>query len=74
MQQSFNIRIFLKILQILHRSEKMKKLLYIIVNSKPEEMSLEYQYFDKRNSMIKKEDFNKLDKKQQEEVHKLIKP
>ena len=80
----------------------MKKLLYITVNSKPEEMSssktvgrafvkrflelhsdfkleeldlydchiprLEYQYFEKRNAMIKEVDFNKLDKKQQEEV------
>lgn len=85
----------------------MKKLLYITVNSKPEEMSasktvgrafvnrfvelnsdfkieeldlynchiprLEYQYFEKRNAMIKEEDFNKLDIKQQEEVHKIIK-
>lgn len=85
----------------------MKKLLYITVNSKPEEMSaskkvgrafvnrfvelhsdfkleeldlynchiprLEYQYFEKRNAMIKEEDFNKLDIKQQEEVHKIVK-
>lgn len=85
----------------------MKKLLYITVNSKPEELSasktvgrafvnrflelhsdfkleeldlydchiprLEYQYFEKRNAMIKEEDFNKLDKKQQEEVHKIVK-
>ncbi|PRR81499.1 FMN-dependent NADH-azoreductase [Clostridium vincentii] len=85
----------------------MKKLLYITVNSKPEEMSasktvgrafvnrfieihsdfkleeldlydchiprLEYQYFEKRNAMINEEDFNKLDKKQQEEVHKIVK-
>jgi FMN-dependent NADH-azoreductase len=85
----------------------MKKLLYITVNSKPEEMSasktvgrsfvnrfiarhgdfeveeldlykchiprLEYQYFEKRNAMIKEEDFNKLDSKQQEEVHKIVK-
>lgn len=84
----------------------MKKLLYITVNSKPEEMSasktvgrafvnrfleqhsdftleeldlynchiprLEYQYFEKRNAMIKEADFNKLDKKQQEEVHKIV--
>ena len=85
----------------------MKKLLYITVNSKPEEMSaskkvvrafvnrflelhddfkleeldlynchiprLEYQYFEKRNAMINEGDFNKLDKKQQEEVHKIVK-
>lgn len=85
----------------------MKKLLYITVNSKPEEMSaskrvgrafvnrflekhsdfqveeldlyechiprLEYEYFEKRNCMIKKEDFNKLDSKQQDEVHKIVK-
>ena len=85
----------------------MKKLLYITVNSKPEEISasktvgrafvnrfierhsdfkleeldlydchiprLEYQYFEKRNAMINEGDFNKLDKKQQEEVHKIVK-
>jgi len=85
----------------------MKKLLYITVNSKPEEISasktvgrafvnrfigrhsdfkleeldlydchvprLEYQYFEKRNAMINEADFNKLDKKQQEEVHKIVK-
>lgn len=85
----------------------MKKLLYIIVNSKPEEMSasktvgrafvnrflelhhdfkleeldlynchiprLEYQYFEKRNAMIKEEDFSKLETKQQEEAHKIVK-
>lgn len=85
----------------------MKKILYITVNSKPEELSasktvgrafvnrflerhndftleelnlydshiprLEYQYFEKRNAMIREEDFNKLDKKQQEEVHKIVK-
>jgi len=85
----------------------MKKLLYIIVNSKPEEMSasrkvgrtfvdrflklhndfqleeldlyachiprLEYQYFEKRNALVKKESFNELDKKQQDEVHKIVK-
>lgn len=85
----------------------MKKLLYITVNSKPEEMSasktvgrafinrflerhsefeveeldlydchiprLEYQYFEKRNAMINEGDFNKLDKKQQDEVHKIVK-
>lgn len=85
----------------------MKKILYITVNSKPEEISasktvgrafvnrfierhsdfkleeldlydchiprLEYQYFEKRNAMRKEEDFNQLDKKQQEEVHKIVK-
>lgn len=85
----------------------MKKLLYITVNSKPEELSssktvgrqfisrflekhsdfqleeldlyqchiprLEYQYFEKRNCMIKEEDFAKLDEKQQKEVHKIVK-
>ncbi|WP_346928137.1 NAD(P)H-dependent oxidoreductase [Clostridium sp.] len=85
----------------------MKKLLYITVNSKPEELStsktvgrtfvnkflekhkdfileeldlyqchiprLEYEYFEKRNCMIKEEDFNKLNKKQQQEVHKIVK-
>lgn len=85
----------------------MKKLLYISVNSKPEELSaskivgrelvnrflarhtdfeldeldlykchiprLEYEYFEKRNCMIKEEDFNKLNQKQQEEVHKMVK-
>lgn len=85
----------------------MKKLLYITVNSKPENLSasktvgrafvnkfleehndfkceeldlykchiprLEYQYFEKRNCMIKQEDFNKLDTKEQEEVHKIVK-
>ncbi|AGX43057.1 FMN-dependent NADH-azoreductase [Clostridium saccharobutylicum] len=85
----------------------MKKLLYITVNSKPEEMSsskkvgrafvnrflelhndfkleeldlyncyiprLQYQYFEKRNAMIKEEDFNKLDIHGQEEVHKIVK-
>lgn len=85
----------------------MKKLLYITVNSKPEELSasktvgrafvnkfiqkhsdfkveeldlyechiprLEYEYFEKRNCMIQKEDFEKLDIKQQEEVHKIVK-
>ena len=85
----------------------MKKILYITVNSKPEELSasktvgrafvnrflelqsefeleelnlyechiprLEYQYFEKRNAMVKEEDFNKLDKKQQDEVHKIVK-
>lgn len=85
----------------------MKKLLYITVNSKPEELSasktvgrtfvnkflekhkdfileeldlyqchiprLEYEYFEKRNCMIKEEDFNKLNEKQQQEVHKIVK-
>ncbi|MEG1255071.1 NAD(P)H-dependent oxidoreductase [Clostridium sp.] len=85
----------------------MKKLLYITVNSKPEELSaskivgrafvnrfldkhkdfkveeldlyqchiprLEYQYFEKRNSMISEKDFNKLDENQQAEVHKIVK-
>lgn len=85
----------------------MKKLLYITVNSKPEELSaskrvgrafvnrflekysdfqveeldlyechiprLEYEYFEKRNCMIKEGDFNKLDSKQQDEVHKIVK-
>jgi FMN-dependent NADH-azoreductase len=85
----------------------MKKILYITVNSKPEEMSasktvgrafvnrflelhsdfileelnlydyhiprLEYQYFEKRNAMIKEADFNKLDNKQQAEVHRIVK-
>jgi len=85
----------------------MKKLLYITVNSKPEELSaskiigralvnkilenysdfeleeldlykchiprLEYQYFEKRNCMINKSDFNKLSEKEKEEVHKMVK-
>jgi len=85
----------------------MKKLLYITVNSKPEELSasktvgrtfvnkflenhkdftleeldlyqchiprLEYEYFEKRNCMIKEQDFSKLNEKQQEEVHKIVK-
>ena len=85
----------------------MKKLLYITVNSKPQELSasktvgralvnrflethtdfeldeldlykchiprLEYQYFEKRNCMIKEEDFNKLNEHQKEEVHKMVK-
>ncbi|MEG0307860.1 MAG: NAD(P)H-dependent oxidoreductase [Clostridium sp.] len=85
----------------------MKKLLYITVNSKPEELSasktvgrafvnrflekhkdfvveeldlyqchvprLEYQYYEKRNCMINEKDFNKLDEKQQAEVHKIVK-
>ncbi|GAA0783809.1 FMN-dependent NADH-azoreductase [Hathewaya limosa] len=85
----------------------MKKLLYITVNSKPEEVSssrtvgrafvnkflekysdfeleeldlykvhiprLEYPYFEKRNCIVSKEDFNKLDDKQQSEVHQIVK-
>lgn len=85
----------------------MKKLLYIIVNSKPENLSasrtvsrefvnkfleshndyeleelnlydchiprLEYEYFTKRNCMVDKEGFNKLDEKQKQEVHKIVK-
>ncbi|WP_252222877.1 MULTISPECIES: NAD(P)H-dependent oxidoreductase [unclassified Clostridium] len=85
----------------------MKKLLYITVNSKPENLSaskivgrafvnrflekhsdfeieeldlykchiprLEYEYFEKRSCLVDKEAFNKLDKKQQEEVHKIVK-
>jgi len=85
----------------------MKKLLYITVNSKPEELSasktvgraltnrflekyadfeleeldlykchiprLEYQYFEKRNCMLKEDDFNKLNEKEKEEVHKMVK-
>lgn len=85
----------------------MKKLLYITVNSKPEELSasktvgrafvnrflekydefqveeldlykchiprLEYQYFERRNAMIKKEDINKLSKNEQDEAHKIVK-
>lgn len=84
----------------------MKKLLYITVNSKPEELSssktvgrelvnrflkrypefqleeldlykchiprLEYEYFENRNCMINENDFNKLNEKQQEEVHKMV--
>lgn len=84
----------------------MKKLLYITVNSKPEELSasktvgrafvnsflekhedfeleeldlyeshiprLEYQYFEKRNAMIKKEDIDKLSQEEQEEAHKIV--
>ena len=84
----------------------MKKLLYITVNSKPEDLSasktvgrhfvnrflekhedfeleeldlykshiprLEYQYFEKRNAMIKKDDINKLSEKEQEEAHKIV--
>lgn len=34
---------------------------------------LEYEYFEKRNCMIKEEDFKKLDSKQQEEVHQIVK-
>ena len=84
----------------------MKKLLYITVNSKPEDLSasktvgrkfvnrfleknkdfkleeldlykahiprLEYQYFEKRNAMIKKDDINKLSEKEQNEAHKIV--
>lgn len=84
----------------------MNKLLYITVNSKPEELSasktvgrafvnnflekyqnfkleeldlykshiprLEYQYFEKRNAMIKKDDINKLSEKEQDEAHKMV--
>lgn len=85
----------------------MNKLLYITVNSKPEELSasktvgrafvdrflekhkdftleeldlyeshiprLEYQYFEKRSAMVNEEALSKLDKKSQEEVHKIVK-
>lgn len=34
---------------------------------------LEYQYFEKRNCMISEKDFNKLDEKEQNEVHKIVK-
>jgi len=34
---------------------------------------LEYQYFEKRNCMIKEEDFNKLNEKEKEEVNKMVK-
>lgn len=85
----------------------MNKLLYITVNSKPENLSssktigrefvkrflekhndfeleeldlyechiprLEYEYFHGRNCMINENDFSKLDSKQQEEVHKIVK-
>lgn len=84
----------------------MNKLLYITVNSKPEDLSasktvgrafvnnfleknknfileeldlykshiprLEYQYFEKRNVMIKKDDINKLSEKEQEEAHRIV--
>ena len=83
----------------------MKKLLYITVNSKPEEKStsktvgrafvnrflekhndfeleeldlydchiprLEFEYFEKRNSMVNGDVYNKLNKKQQEEIDKI---
>ena len=83
----------------------MKKLLYISVNSKPENLSssktvarkfinrflernkdfqveevdlykdhiprLEYQYFEKRNSIIKEEDAKQLDDKDQKEINKI---
>lgn len=85
----------------------MKKLLYITVNSKPENESaskmvgrrlvnqilatyhdfqleeldlyevhvprLESQYFESRNCMINQEAINQLPKKEQEEVHKIVK-
>lgn len=85
----------------------MKKLLYITVNSKPENMSasktvgrlfinrflelheefqveeldlyetklprLQYQYFEKRNCLVEKESFDKLNKKGQDEVHQIVK-
>ncbi|MEG1416374.1 MAG: NAD(P)H-dependent oxidoreductase [Clostridium sp.] len=85
----------------------MPKLLYITVNSKPEEMSasktvgrafvnrflelhsdftmeeidlyechiprLEYQYFEKRNCMIREDAFHTLDQGSQKEVHKIVK-
>lgn len=85
----------------------MKKLLYITVNSKPEEISssktvgrafvnrflalhsdfeveelnlyethlprLEYEYFERRNAMVREEDFGKLRPKQQVDVHRIIK-
>lgn len=84
----------------------MRKLLYITVNSKPEELSasktvgrafvnkflekhqdfeleeldlynchiprLEYQYFEKRNAMIKKEAIDQLTEKEQQEAHKIV--
>ncbi|GAA0725025.1 NAD(P)H-dependent oxidoreductase [Clostridium malenominatum] len=34
---------------------------------------LEYQYFERRNAMIKEEDYNKLNEEQQKEVHKIVK-
>ena len=34
---------------------------------------LRYEYFQNRNSLIEKEAFNKLDKQDQEEVHKIVK-
>lgn len=85
----------------------MKKLLYISVNSKPEELSasktvartfinefvnkypefevkeldlykehiprLEYKYFEKRSCIVSRESLSKLSKKDQEEVHKIVK-
>ncbi len=85
----------------------MKKLLYISVNSKPENLSasktvarkfinkfleknkdfiveevdlykehiprLEYQYFEKRNALIKEEDAKKLDDKERKEIEKIRK-
>lgn len=34
---------------------------------------LQYQYFEKRNCLVEKEAFDKLDKKGQEEVHQIVK-
>lgn len=85
----------------------MKKLLYITVNSKPENISasktvgrafvnrflelheefqveeldlyetklprLQYEYFEKRNSLVKKDAFDKLNEKGKEEVHQIVK-
>ena len=34
---------------------------------------LEYQYFEKRNCMLKEDDFNKLNEKEKEEVNKMVK-
>ena len=85
----------------------MKKLLYITVNSKPENLSasktvgrafinrfvklhddfeieeldlyetklprLRYEYFQNRNSLVEKEAFDKLDKKDKEDVHRIVK-
>lgn len=85
----------------------MKKLLYITVNSKPENISasktvgrafvnrfvelhndfeieeldlyettlprIRYEYFQNRNCLIEKDAFDKLDKKGQDEVHKIVK-
>ncbi|OPJ61899.1 FMN-dependent NADH-azoreductase [Clostridium oryzae] len=84
----------------------MKTLLYISINSKPENLSssktvarkfinaflekhkefvleeldlykthiprLKYEYFENRNSILKKEDFNKLTEREKDEVHKIV--